>query len=844
MQDESKLDEAVWQLSEIPDTLWQTICEGKAILFLGAGFSLGTSSVVGEELVTGRGLQYRLGAMAGLSEKWCTQHNLMQVGTRVAKYHEDEMLELLLRDFTVHETGQPQRNLVNCPWQRIYTTNYDNVVETAAAEIKHIIRPIVFSDSLSQDKHNICVHINGSVKNLNANTLQSEFKLIARSYRDEEVVRSPWYSFMMDDFRVAHVIIVVGYSMGIYDHAINTLLGTPEMREKLLFVQRTDLDKMDIDDFTDYGHLVMCGMEQFAEHLQARLAAYQQPILSKRTENFLCFEHAYRVVEEQQSLLLDDYVHFYFQGKLKQGFFKKRTTGEYIALVMRHQLNVILNARGSNRIFLVTGALGCGKTIFCAILRHELMAADAHVFLLKGKYDGIENEVREISEAYGRKSCYVVMDDVYRNLDILRMFKLYGTGRITFVLTTRSSLSGRACEGICRALEKTKKQIRLLSLQTLSEEECYVMADILLSQNLLSSRYELASSQTLQLAQYFQKDDNAAIGQILLDVFDKSVVKDHMEELIRTSVEEDDDFRDVLIGLLGSSVWDLGLDSTHIFTLLQFNRVYTLGTKEQEVIAELFIGQTQDHYRPLSSIFAQAVLWKVFSPREIMQAMERLARALNECQSVTGVYESAKKAILSHGNYKPLVSSPDGRVAVNRFYNSLRELTWYKKNQFYWEEFALSYMDQRDYEAAETCLGAAEIKAKAIPGFQPFQIMTIKADCRLSRLLVDADYATECSPIEIIEEAGRFLGMYEEHPQNDKNYIATVSRKCVQVFQRYEESFESTERKRYISCMHDMVRRLKRWIADGWDSRFMLETLQDIESSIHEAGMEASRRRR
>ncbi|MCI6100715.1 MAG: SIR2 family protein [Selenomonas sp.] len=834
MQKEHIPDGKVLTLSELSDTVWRAIFEKKAILFLGAGFSLQTSSVTGEPLVTANDLKPKLGELAGLDKDVCEKHDLMKIGTHVAKHHKDEMVEFLRKTFTVHETGSVQRNLVNQEWQRIYTTNYDNVVETAAAEMQRVLEPVVFSDEMPQKKDDICIHINGSVKNLNNSTLQSEFKLISKSYRNEDIVKSPWYSFMVDDFRVASQIVVVGYSMN-SDHIINVLFGSPAMRKKLLFIQPEGLDPIDIDSFTDYGNLVMCGAEQFSMFLTEQKASYQAPVSSHRREDFICFNHSYRVVSEVSPLSFDDYVRFYFYGELKQAFFQKKTTGEYKALASRHPLHSVLRNRESGNVFLVTAALGNGKTIFCEILRHELMETDTHVFFFTAKRDGVEDEIREICRAYEGEPCFVVMDDVYRNLDILRIFKLYDMRHITFLLTTRSSLASRVYDGIRDVLGKNGKQIHTISLQSLSSDECYEMAAILQSQNLLSSHYEMARWPTNKLAVYFEKKDQASIGQILLDVFDKSVVKDHMEELIRGSAEEDSEFRDLLIGLLASAVWDLGLDSTMVFVLLDFDRARAFGTKEQEVLLELFIDQNMDSYRPISSIFANAVLFKVFRPQEIMGTMERMARGLQGVSNTDDSCKSAMKAILSHGNYKRMISSAEGRVAIHHFYDSLRELSWYKENSFYWEEFALSYIDQKEYDSAEMCLGTAESKAKANPRFQPFQLMTIKADCHLSRMLDDSTYAEIHSPIDIIQESVDFLLRYENHPSNDKNYISAVSRKCVEVYYHYRDSFGTADKARYISCMNRIARRLQKWREDAWNGRLMEETLQDIEESMKEA---------
>ena len=51
------------ELSELSDDVWRSIFEGNAILFLGAGFSRGTSSIAGEVLGSANDLTKKLGRL-------------------------------------------------------------------------------------------------------------------------------------------------------------------------------------------------------------------------------------------------------------------------------------------------------------------------------------------------------------------------------------------------------------------------------------------------------------------------------------------------------------------------------------------------------------------------------------------------------------------------------------------------------------------------------------------------------------------------------------------------------------------------------------------------------------
>lgn len=68
-------------------------------------------------------------------------------------------------------------------WKRIYTTNYDSVIETAATDNSKKWTPIVLSKEISNaDINSACIHLNGHIDYLDRNTLNNEFRLIDKSY--------------------------------------------------------------------------------------------------------------------------------------------------------------------------------------------------------------------------------------------------------------------------------------------------------------------------------------------------------------------------------------------------------------------------------------------------------------------------------------------------------------------------------------------------------------------------------------------------------------------------------------------------------------------------------------
>ena len=51
----------------------------------------------------------------------------------IAKKSDDELIELLKKEFTLSSIEDWHEIIMSIQWKRVYTTNYDSVIENAAA---------------------------------------------------------------------------------------------------------------------------------------------------------------------------------------------------------------------------------------------------------------------------------------------------------------------------------------------------------------------------------------------------------------------------------------------------------------------------------------------------------------------------------------------------------------------------------------------------------------------------------------------------------------------------------------------------------------------------------------
>lgn len=155
--------------------------DGDAILFVGAGFSLGAKNLRAESFKTGRQLAAHLATGVGLS----ADTPLDDAAEEFARKHSsDQLIVELQQEYSAFEVAEHHLSIAGIPWKRIYTTNYDNVLETASTRLSRRLNPVTPADhirAIPKDT-SLCVHLNGYIDRLNRDTLWSDFKLTDTSY--------------------------------------------------------------------------------------------------------------------------------------------------------------------------------------------------------------------------------------------------------------------------------------------------------------------------------------------------------------------------------------------------------------------------------------------------------------------------------------------------------------------------------------------------------------------------------------------------------------------------------------------------------------------------------------
>jgi hypothetical protein len=217
------------------DEAFRHALDGDAILFLGAGFSLGArNNSKGGAFPLANDLAAHL--MGELGEKESVP---LQTASEIFIQRKGELalLTYLNEHLGIKSVAQHHELFAIPKWRRIWTTNYDAVIESAAKIVSTRIRPLPLTSFIPPAESGVvdCVHINGylpsaSVRNLNEALVLSETSIITSKFAE-----TTWAALLRSDLESARAVIFAGYSAADLD-ITRILVAVESLQRKCVFI--------------------------------------------------------------------------------------------------------------------------------------------------------------------------------------------------------------------------------------------------------------------------------------------------------------------------------------------------------------------------------------------------------------------------------------------------------------------------------------------------------------------------------------------------------------------------------------------------------------------------------
>lgn len=715
------------------EKIYQAIITGRAMLITGSGAHMTALGMNGEKFPSGVALAERLYKSAGI----VNPENPYDLQDAADSYLEtkssDELIAELKKVLYVSKVQKEHEILYGQDWQRVYTTNYDEVPILASKDMEEPLYAVTLSDDvkLEKSKKKQCVYINGYIGNLSERTLQSEFRLSGRSYASESLNQNAWGAIFSDDLTTVECVVIVGLSLD-YDLDLKRLIYAQNVHEKIVFIEDSKISEDKKRKLKRYGTVYAITMEEFTKGLDKYKSDHPMPVKMTDFHIYQCFEVAREKNTIEKATSLE--VHNFFMTGQSVDSLWHTDRGIYDNLIFRKQLKEVKEDLKNNcRVIYVHANLGNGKTIFAECLKHLFEDEGYQIFTLKTVYmKSLPTDVQHIVESPGKK--LVIIENYYNYINVLEKFAFYSLEDVQFILTARTVLYDTRIREANEILKVGEGESKVIDLNKLNEKELNVMSNILRNNGLWGNLSNLSRSEKKKRLKD-RKWGNSEFQSILVDVVNSTDMKNKIETIVSGIKSVSVSYYEVLILALLVKIMSLNIDAQDIGKIIGVNAAFDPRFTQDENVQEILdFSKEATDFRIKSAVTANLILKELDCNDVIIKVLELTAEYANRYRTINR-YENILKNIISysHVNTFLLKSGQKEKFLVN-YYDSLKELEYYRENTFFWFQYAIACANIGKYDLAQRFLEAAYSFFHDSEYTVPFQVDTQQARLYLLRI--------------------------------------------------------------------------------------------------------------
>lgn len=708
---------------EIQDAIKHAI-DGEAVLFLGAGFSVGGKNRNNENLPTARELSRRMCKKIGLpeSDELAIVSDRFIDDPKVGK-GVTELINFLRQELYCVSTSKMQDEIFKLPWMRIYTTNYDNIPEmcTRKAGIeREVITATLPRRAVSSTKGAI-VHMNGTVIGIDEKKFYEEFKITNSNYMKEGFLDSPWGGKFVKDINNCKAIFFVGYSMK-YDLELQKIMHG-NIKEKAIFIDKQDVSDDQEYIFGKWGKFYPIEISGLQKEI-SKISEIYKPI--QCVNDFKSVEEFYIEKYTNTDVKPNDVINLLVYGKCNKYHFRNK---DFI-LEREKLLEDVRIVLKSKKICLIHSNLGNGKSIALLYLASKLIEDYRIYFVYNTNF--IQDDLEKIKLRKSQNHI-ILVDDYDMQFSVLKELSFDFPENIKVIATSRSSMSDMLYDTLVSDLGVKNDDIGVLNIEIITEYERGKLIDLLDKYNLWGNNSLLSRREKDLLINKNYRNRLSSVFYLLLD---SNVINDKVNDVL-TDVKN----TEILKYLYAQSMCDIcnfklkGSEIAYIADV-DFSEIYKASLSND--FKEVFIRTTED-IELRSSIFLQYLIRQEKQYYEIANLLSVMYANSFKIQGKE--YDTIRKKIISRSN---LIEIFGGKKRNNKwkqrdkeiydFYCSIQDYA--KNNPFFWLQFAITALNLNYFTDSKIYFENAYSYSKGLGKFDSFQLDTHYARFLLEEMVV------------------------------------------------------------------------------------------------------------
>lgn len=681
---------------------------GRSILFTGAGFSHGATSIAGNKLMDAAGLANEL------SQRMNEPPLPLDIATDryLEEFDSSALIHELQSLFTVRDFQDYHQHISRLPWRRIYTTNYDNLFEACRRKDGFTPRSLTLSDPPEKTlDQGVIIHFNGFGERLSPGQWDPDMVLTTTDYLTDKVRQSPWSEVFRSDLSMADAIFFLGYSL--YDIDIARILfENPDIVQKTFFVVGGTAERSTVLKASRLGTAITRNVGDIAP-LFPEIGSSDAPSAAPFPVTF----QRTKFDPSPTRPSADEVIAFLTKGDLDESLMARSVLdGKSEYYISREGLAVIAKSitEGVRRV-LIHSDLGNGKSLAAIELGLMLSVAGYELYTFVGSTDGIDNDFHyfESLSPKTRAKSAVLIEDALSFSDVVKMVAM-NFPELTIICTARSAALETRLQSASDALGEDYFQFELNELNT---DEASELNQLLLSHGLWADKQGWKDERRLG---FIQGNCNAHLSSVLLSVCRSTLVIGRLAELLKEiSNFKDPTYESLLVVLLMAYVGK-SVSISQVCEIVQADLFKTAKAHRNEILKE-FVHFENNRVAVKSPIFAQAVLSELIPDHVIVEKIPDIVYRLEQLSTLNDFYKAPARRLMRFGAVERILSNQDKAQKLVSFYENLRATGVVNQSPQFWLQYAIARMSFKDYSGAERNFDAAFGLVKG-RSYDPYQI--------------------------------------------------------------------------------------------------------------------------
>lgn len=773
--------------------------DGEAILFLGAGFSYDGTNLNNKPIKVGKDLSHAICRDLGIAES----DNLTISATRYlqdsrCKKSLKEFIDFLSKELVCKETTKEQQTVIGLPWARIYTTNYDNVVEKAS-EISGLSREsITITNKRYMHERNLnqaIVHINGYINSVNENNFYDEFKITDDTYNKEGLIQSSWCNMFEQDLQRSKSIIFIGYSLQ-YDQELVRFIANQKIKEKCIFIDVPSLNEDAEFKISLYGNLQKIGLDGLAEEINRIMPNYKPNSIIKNIIGFEKVEKEDFYSDDRFSSI--DAINLLVKGEIKRCYINQPG----YCVQRQETIEEVKNSLLNKKVVIVQSKLGNGKSIFLECLANELID-DYNVYFLKSLDNYIE-EFQQI-QSQSRGETIIIVDDYGSYIEFIKSLGKDFPENIKLVISCRTTININLYYDLIQKYGYKECDLHLQDIDTMTEKDVFDLVKVL-NENRLWGEYDTLS--TAQKKKRIKIKYKLNFAQIFYLLLNSKSIENEIAKVFKV-LDEKQKLKEFVILQVINALCNLKFGYMDLCRFARISdgllRSYAMDQNVREIL-----DVENNCFILSSSIYAQYLVRKSDMKQHMRETLQKLYIECSQNDAWLNRFKQQRRFLISRSNVK-LAFSQNSQLSkveeeeVFKYFDSIKQLPTATDNPFFWLQFAITVLNLENFELAKIYFENAYANADKMDDFDSYQI-----DTHFARLILcDGMRTNQNNKIVALENFNKAHNLLVENSNTGTkiSYVLRQASLYEQYFNVYKNILNEDEKNDFLSLASEMIQK-------------------------------------